>query len=421
MKIKKIYASQIAALDSNVSTGGGTDDTAAIQAVLDEAKDDNIGIHLIMDGAALISGLLVYSDTTIECINSDCGFYLKDFSDDAIIKNGNLSTGEIKDKNITLKGGSYNQNCLNQNRLLPEDKIFPQGENCSKSVTVFKFFGVEDFTMDSVTIIDQKTYACIMGNWKNVVMNNINIPLPHEVPGTNQDGLHFHSPGEFLKITNCRGRTGDDFIALNTDEGNGENSITDVIIDGVYLENSDQAIRILCWNKGRIDRVSIKNVSGKFKSFGFFIQPFFPGPCGSFGNITIENVDLEQTEHIYPYMNPFLFHIGGKIDSITLKNINVRYNHKDFNVISVAEAFSPGYQTDIPDVTYVKNLTVKDLKIWDERDDHDSSKYIRINRRLGKFVLENAHAQRSVPNKLKFVNIDDGGEIEEFYSVMSDE
>ena len=43
LKIKKIYASQIAALDSNVSTGGGTDDTAAIQAVLDEAKDDNIG------------------------------------------------------------------------------------------------------------------------------------------------------------------------------------------------------------------------------------------------------------------------------------------------------------------------------------------------------------------------------------------
>ena len=42
MKIKKIYASSIAKLTSNVYTGGGDDDTAAIQAVLDEARDENI-------------------------------------------------------------------------------------------------------------------------------------------------------------------------------------------------------------------------------------------------------------------------------------------------------------------------------------------------------------------------------------------
>ena len=36
--IKTVYASEVAKLDSNVHTGGGTDDTAALQAVLDTGK-----------------------------------------------------------------------------------------------------------------------------------------------------------------------------------------------------------------------------------------------------------------------------------------------------------------------------------------------------------------------------------------------
>ena len=72
--VKTIYAGSVAKLDSNVFTGGGTDDTAALQAVLDTAKD-NGGVHLIMDGAALVSGLVVFSGTTIEALNKNCGFF----------------------------------------------------------------------------------------------------------------------------------------------------------------------------------------------------------------------------------------------------------------------------------------------------------------------------------------------------------
>jgi hypothetical protein len=56
MKFTKIFASSVATLDSNVYNGGGTDVTAALQRVLDKAGEDQ-GIHLIMDGAALITGL----------------------------------------------------------------------------------------------------------------------------------------------------------------------------------------------------------------------------------------------------------------------------------------------------------------------------------------------------------------------------
>ena len=67
MIIKKFVASQCGAvLDSDVHGGGGTDDTAAIQGILDIAQKDGVGVHLIMDGAALITGIKVYSDTVIE-------------------------------------------------------------------------------------------------------------------------------------------------------------------------------------------------------------------------------------------------------------------------------------------------------------------------------------------------------------------
>ena len=88
MKCKTVLASEIAPLDSDVIHGGGTDDTAALQQVLDLAKDRSQGIHLIMAGAALVRGLKVYSNTTIECRSAACWFYLADRSDCPVIQNG---------------------------------------------------------------------------------------------------------------------------------------------------------------------------------------------------------------------------------------------------------------------------------------------------------------------------------------------
>ena len=86
MTVKTVYASSVAVLDSNVHTGGGTNVTRQLQGVLDLAKTEG-GIHLIMDGAALVSGLILHSNTTIECLTKDCGFFLDDHSNCAIVTN----------------------------------------------------------------------------------------------------------------------------------------------------------------------------------------------------------------------------------------------------------------------------------------------------------------------------------------------
>jgi len=74
MPVETVYASKTAPLDSDVHVGGGTNVTRQLQAALDTALT-NGGVKLIMDGAALVSGLVVHSNTTIECLTRDCGFF----------------------------------------------------------------------------------------------------------------------------------------------------------------------------------------------------------------------------------------------------------------------------------------------------------------------------------------------------------
>src|SRR5688572_21035046 len=74
-----------AALNSDLLKGGGSDDTDVLQATLNRAADGT-PVHLILDGAALVSGLNLYGNTTLECINGG-GLYLKDGSSRAILRN----------------------------------------------------------------------------------------------------------------------------------------------------------------------------------------------------------------------------------------------------------------------------------------------------------------------------------------------
>jgi len=330
-----VLASQTGArLDSCVINGGGTDDTAILQAVLDRATEPG-GLHLIMDGAALISGLQLHSNTTIECLNSSCGFFLAPQSNQALLRNIHMNLqGERQDCNIQLIGGTYNHNCRNQVHHLQREKIAANGDvlNDEKWIIGFEFYGVENLTVRDLTLRNQRTFGMLIANWRHVVMENIIIDLPDLMDCQNQDGIHFWGPGQFLSMRNIKGRSGDDFIALAPDEYDMVSDITDVVIDGVFLDDADQGIRLLSRDKGRLDRVTIRNVTGTYKSFGFYINPWFPGTGGNFGNIVFENIDLRQTTHKYNYTNAFLFRIGGNVESIICRNI-LHINPSDTRVL----------------------------------------------------------------------------------------
>ena len=321
-----VIASEAGAkLDSDVTKGGGTDDTALIQSILDRAP--KLGsLKLVVDGAILVKGLKVHSNTTIECLNSACGFFLADHSDQPIFINADPSLTERRNRNLTFLGGTYNGNGAKQAHDVP-------GRGWT---TGFALFGVEQVTFRDVTIRNTATFALLMTNWERAVFENID--LDNHTKLHHQDGLHLCGPGRFLSMRNIRGVTGDDFIALNADDGHADwnqagefvrndifgphasfGPITAVDIDGVFIDGANNGIRILS-RKSRVDRISIRNVQGSFRKYGFFLQPHWRqgGDCG---RITFENIDMRPVEPDFGPL-PFVFFLAGNFQHLTLRNIH---------------------------------------------------------------------------------------------------
>ena len=327
-----VIASQSGAhLDSDVSTGGGTDDTQLIQEILDRAP--KIGsLKLVVDGAILVKGLKVHSNTTIECVNSKCGFFLADNSDLPIVRNADQSGTERKNQHITFIGGTYNGNSTKQAKLSMTTKLAP-GANWPVGIAMY---GVEQVTMRDLTIVDMTTIAVHFSNWRHVTCQNVFIHISDK-PIPFNCGIQFQGPGQFLSMRNIHGNPGDDIIALNADDyhtdwnKNGEfgindffgpnvsyGPITDVDIDGVNVDGGHNGIRIMS-RVSRMDRVSIRNVQGTYTKYGFFVSPGWR-PGGNLGNITFENIDLRPLEPDYGPL-PFVFLVQGNVEQLTLRNI----------------------------------------------------------------------------------------------------
>lgn len=389
-----VYASTYAKLDSSVVDGGGTDDTEVIQAILDKAPDWG-GLHLIMDGAALVRGIEVYSNTTIECENKDCGFFLASDCNRSIIKNAHWDFNFIHDKNISLIGGTYNHNCAGQLHHIELDHDPGGAFGNLQCVFAMEFYGVEHLLMRDVTIRNQRTFGMLIANWFRVTMENITIELPNNMFGENQDGIHFWGPGQYLDMRNIMGGAGDDFIALAPDENDGVSDITDVVIDGVYLDNADQGIRMLSKGTGRLDRVTIRNVTGTFKSFGFYINPWFPGSGGNFGNITFENIDMRQTTHKYDYATPFLFRIGGNIEKLTLKNINHHVAAHPLSLFDIGIPFHTPNDEHIAEYSHIGALILDGLQIYETCDHQEDISYMKIFCPVDSLIIRNSHIRRS--------------------------
>lgn len=432
MEIKKIYASTIAKLTSNVYTGGGDDDTSAIQQVLDMAKDDDVGVHLVMDGAALVEQLKLYSNTTIECMNKDCGFYQKSNMNRAIITNAIWNDYETETKNIQLLGGTYHQNGQNQEHDDPSrdhvmclgDKISPTPDGTSHPFVMgLEFYGVENLLVRDITIRDFRTFALTVGCFKNVTIENTWLDLPYGTRG-NQDGFHFWGPGQFLNVLHCGGKVGDDIINVGPDERDKKSSITDVLIDGIFVDDGEQAVRLLSRGTGRLDRVTIRNVSGVYRSYGFYINPWFiDDTLGNFGHILIENVDLKSVQKTYS-APPFLFSIGGNIECLTLKNIRHHAAHDNRPVLDIGWPFYlPNYENykmfaeDTPYQYYrhkqrLQNIIVDGLTIVEHEDEPKDTNYISVYDKVENMIIKNVTVIKNQEENGNLLYFEDHGEVE---------
>jgi len=168
-----------------------------------------------------------------------------------------------------------------------------------------------------------------------------------------------------------------------------------VVIDGVYLRDSDQGIRMLSRRKGRLDRVFVRNVYGTYKSCGFFINPWFGEDTGNYGNIVFENVHLQPTWHKYAdYARPFLFRIGGYIENLTLKNITCINAADNRPLVDVSHTYGH-WVHNTNHFAHVVNLTVDGLQVVNTGGTMEKTDYIQVEgARVDNLILRNVVVKR---------------------------
>lgn len=300
-----------AALNSHLLNGGGTDDTAVMQAVLNRAADGT-PVHLVVDGVTLVSGLNVYGNTTIECLDGG-GLFLKDGSSRAIIRNAHRSRDAITDEHITVRGCFLNGNREHQPGA--DQAGFKNREADGTFISGLQFLGVNYLTIENVTLWNIRAFGALIGNANRIDIKNVIIdhgaPPDVDMQYANTDGLHFKGPLRYLTINGIKLRTGDDGLAFNADDWMTDDltvhndfgpyvrqgPITDVSVNNVELMDAVQAMRFLS-SKQRIDRVVINNVTGTVKgNWVATISHFMSPSLGNFGSILFNNVNVDRSDH----------------------------------------------------------------------------------------------------------------------------
>lgn len=300
-----------AVLDSDLMKGAGTDDTAVLQRVLDRAGGGR-PVHLLVDGVALVGGLEIYGNTTLECVRGG-GLYLKDGSSRAIVRNAHRSRTQIVDERITVRGCFLNGNRDNQPGARPERTIGNNQEADGTYISGLQFFGVNDLVIEDVTLWGIRSFSAWIANANRIDVRNVIVdhggPEDIDLHYANVDGLHFNGPIRYLTIDGLKFRTGDDGIALNADDVPGtddmtvrndmgpyvgQGPITDVTVSNVQLMEAVQGFRLLS-SKQRIDRVMISNVTGTIKGGWLATLSNFMHPSpGNFGSVTFSNVNVDR-------------------------------------------------------------------------------------------------------------------------------
>ncbi|MCQ2389737.1 MAG: FAD-dependent oxidoreductase, partial [Kiritimatiellae bacterium] len=263
------------------------DDTAMLQNLLDSGK----GRVEFPEGLWIVSKpLLIGSDTHLVC-SPKTTIRLRDWSNCPVLMNRGSEPGG-SDRNITVEGGTWDGNNVKQKRGRARFPGRPGGGDVNQ-LTVFA--GVTNLTLRGMTLKDPDSYCIELTDVADFTVEDVVFDCNDKTP--NQDGLHVDGSARNGCIRNLRGHTNDDFVALNSDEGDWRSpssDIADVLIDGIYGgDDGYTAVRLLSRN-AKIENVVIRNVYGKYKYNGvsfthWAFENHKPG-MGHFDNVVIENV-----------------------------------------------------------------------------------------------------------------------------------
>lgn len=274
--------------------GAPTDVGPALRAYLANASIDN-PLELIVDGRYAISGLSGPAGGYWHITGQgwDTGFFQLAGTNNDVINNAgstaNIPTNpgygpapargsNVSVKNLFINGNRGNG--TNGNSTSGD----PRGTTGS-GVELIWYFGINLWNMNYVNIehvrfYNISAYNLMLSNcgyWTVDKCHFENVLPTVAVTAQNSDGAHISGPSNDGRITNCYGRTGDDFIPLNACEGYG-GLITRINLANNTFAQSQTGIRIYADNGSTttgqafgVENVSVVNHSGTANVCGILL------------------------------------------------------------------------------------------------------------------------------------------------------
>jgi hypothetical protein len=271
--------------------GDGThDDTAAIQALLDSRRA-LVYLPAPAKHYLISQPLRIHSNQTFQ-LDRFTVIRLKDGSDCVMINNDDHERGN---ENIALIGGVWDMN--NEGQSLAEyqkTRIWKGEYDPARYLGVLmRFNRVKRLTLRGLTLKDPVTFSTQLGNLEEFTIEDI--AFDHNLKRTNMDGIHVHGNSRHGRITNLKGATNDDLVALNADDGGifemSRGAIEDVVVDGLWAKDGYTAVRLLSAGSP-IRRIRLANIFGtyRYNAVSFTNHKVHPGTASTFEDISIRGL-----------------------------------------------------------------------------------------------------------------------------------
>jgi hypothetical protein len=269
---------------------GNQDDTGAIQALLDSRRT-LVYLPAPPKHYLISKTLRIYSNQTLQ-LDRFTVIRLKDGSDCLMITNDDHVRGN---ENVALIGGVWDMH--NEGQSLCEyqkTRIWKGTYDPARYLGVLmRFNRVKRLTLRGLTLKDPVTFSTQLGNLVEFTIEDIT--FDHNLKRTNMDGIHVHGNSLHGRITNLKGATNDDLVALNADDGGtwemSRGAIEDVAVDGIWAKDGYTAVRLLSAGSP-IRRIRLANIFGtyRYNVVSFTNHKVHPGTESTFEDISIHGL-----------------------------------------------------------------------------------------------------------------------------------
>jgi len=283
--------------------------TTNLQAALDITGGIETPYHslkLIIDDRLIIKSNTNWSIDPLDTIYEASG------NNTVMLRNENLDTTGTTDHDIILTGGLWDGNwsgnpgttLFSSYAQLQSDKITPVRGAAGN----IGFFGVNRLQVSGVKVKNPISFGIQVAGCKYFNVDDVYF---QRTQATVSDGIHINGPAENFLVNNVRGKTGDDFIALNAWDwlvsspiaGGTGGDIKKGVVQNIMPDSCTWGIirANVGTNAGLYD-VDIKSVKGVSKYVGInfasgSLEPDQHTPShttgmGTIGDITLDDISI---------------------------------------------------------------------------------------------------------------------------------